>query len=165
MKVEKNWVISFHKPTFSKPLRPGTWTVKIVYNDDVVLGSTQFLVIPQAYTLGKEVSLGNVISLNNGPPAGLYSSDLVIEFDRGANNTQQLIKDFNQYSSTIGTNLEAWIDKHVLHHWDFEDSCTLPERRFKKCGGIQACRETNWSSRSPDPKSEIGLVNKAGRLR
>ena len=70
MKVEKKWVISFHKPTFTKPLRPGTWTVKLIYNDDQVLGVIRFLVVPQAYTHGKPASLENIISTNNGPPAG-----------------------------------------------------------------------------------------------
>ena len=72
MKVEKKWVISFHKPTFTKPLRPGTWTVKLVYNNDIVLGEVKFLIIPQAFFEGKAATLEQVIGTNNGPPAGLY---------------------------------------------------------------------------------------------
>ena len=35
MHVVDNWVISFHKPVFKKPMRPGRWTIKLVYSDKV----------------------------------------------------------------------------------------------------------------------------------
>lgn len=165
MKVEKNWVISFHKPTFNKPLRPGTWVVKLVYNDDVVLGEVKFLVIPEAYFGGKSATLEYVVANNNGPPAGLYSSDFVIEFDREANDTKERVKEFSENSSTLGSHLDDWVDKHVLRHWDLKATCAIVEGQFKKCGGVTSCRDTDWSSRSPDPKSEVGNINKDGRLR
>lgn len=165
MKVEKNWVISFHKPTFNKPLRPGTWIVKIIYNDDVLLGQVKFLVIPQGFFDGKPASLEKAVPANNGPPAGLYSSDFVIEFDRDSNNTQELISEFSEKSSSIGNDLEMWIDKHVLNHWELKATCAIVQSSFMKCGGLEACHKTTWSSKSPDPKSQIGNVNKEGRLR
>ena len=165
MKVDKNWVISFHKPTFNKPLRPGTWTVKLVYNSDAVLGEVKFLVIPQAYFGGKAAALEHSVATNNGPPAGLYSSDFVIEFDREANDTKERVKAFSERAFSVGTHLDEWIDKHVLHHWDLKDTCAIVDSHFKKCGGVPACRESNWSSRSSDPKSELKNPNEDGRLR
>ena len=35
MHVVDNWVISFHKPVFKKPMRPGRWTIKLIYSDKV----------------------------------------------------------------------------------------------------------------------------------
>lgn len=165
MKVEKKWVISFHKPTFTKPLRPGTWTVKLIHNEDTVLGQIKFLVVPQAYFGGKAATLENVVSANNGPPAGLYSSDFVIEFDREANDTQEKVKEFSENSSKTGFQLDNWIDKNVLRHWELIDTCALLEERFMECGGLSSCYRTDWSSKSPDPKSEVGIVNKDGGLR
>ncbi|XP_065659775.1 xylosyltransferase 1 isoform X2 [Hydra vulgaris] len=165
MKVEKNWVISFHKPTFNKPLRPGTWVVKIMYNDDEVLGEVKFLVIPQAYFEGKPAQLEDVIASNNGPPAGLYSSDFVIEFDRDANNTLERVKEFSEKATSTSFELENWIDKNILNHWDLEAICSLNNIPFKTCGNIDLCSGTTWSSKSPDPKSEIGKIKPSGRLR
>ena len=167
MKVDKSWVISFHKPTFTKPLRPGKWIVKIVYNDDVVLGRTQFLVIPQNYFDGKSASLEDVISTNNGPPAGLYAPDYVIEFDRGANDTKTLVEVFTKHSKSTGSALEEWIDSHVVKHWNFKGMCRVAngQTSMNKCTSkLPSCLETTWSSFSPDPKTEIGDINSEGLL-
>lgn len=167
MKVDKSWVISFHKPTFTKPLRPGKWIVKIVYNDDIVLGLTQFLVIPQNHFDGKLASLENVISTNNGPPAGLYAPDYVIEFDRGANDTKTLVEDFTKQSKSTGSGLEKWIDSNVAKHWNFKGMCRVAngELNENKCTSrLPSCLETTWSSHSPDPKTEIGEINAEGLL-
>lgn len=165
MKVEKNWVISFHKPTFNKPLRPGTWIVKIIYNDDSVLGLVKFLVMPQAFFKGNAASLEKVAPANNGPPAGLYSSDFVIEFDRQANDTKERVAEFSEYSSSVGTILDSWIDKHVLRHWELKETCAVVQSSFKKCGGVEACHKVKWSTKSSDPKSEIGNIKSDGTLR
>ena len=168
MKVDKSWVISFHKPTFTKPLRPGTWTVKIVYNDDVVLGLTKFLVIPQNYFDGKTANLRNVVDTNNGPPAGLYAPDYVIEFDRGANDTKTLVEEFTKYSKSTGTSLEEWIDGHVSKHWNFSGICIVRndvENSKGNCAAkLPSCSDTTWSSNAPDPKTEVGKPNADGLL-
>ena len=169
MKVEKTWVISFHKPTFTKPLRPGTWVVKIVYSDDIVLGLTKFLVIPQNHFNGKSATLEDVVLTNNGPPAGLYAPDYVIEFDRGANNTKTLVEEFTKLTRSIGTALEKWIDGHVSKHWIFSGMCKLKssienDAENKCISRLPFCFETTWSSLSPDPKSEIGVPNSKGLL-
>ena len=164
MKVEENWVISFHKPTFNKPLRPGTWKVKIVYNENTVLGEVSFLVVPLAYHKGKPVTLENVVNSNNGPSAGLYSSDFIIEFDREANDTSKRVKEFTENSYHTGSRLENWIDKLVSDYWIIKDSCVVGNS-LSGCGNLESCHRTSWSSRSPDLKSEIGKINKEGRIR
>ena len=164
MKVERKWVISFHKPTFTKPLRAGTWTVKLVYNNDIVHGEVKFLIIPQAFFEGKAATLEQVIGTNNGPPDGLYSSDFVIEFDREANDTQDLVKEFSENSSSIGSHFDDWVDKHVQKHLDLEANCAVVTVQLRKCGGLKSCRDTSWSSKSPDPKSEVGNIVVGERL-
>lgn len=164
MKVEKSWVISFHKPNFNKPLRPGSWTVKIVHNDNTVLGEVTFLVLPQAYFKGQPSMLKDVVSLNNGPPAGLYSNDFVIEFDREANDTQNKVRAFGTSSVSTGTALENWVDTQVLNHWTFQGVC-IRDNSFDACGVVPTCKQSGWSSLSPDPKSEIGFIRSNGGLR
>ena len=98
--------------------------------------------------------------------SGLYSSDFVIEFDREANDTDRRVKEFSENSSKTGSQLNTWVDKNVLQHWQHIDTCAILDNRdaFMKCGGLPACHKTKWSSRSPDPKSQVGVV-KNGRLR
>ena len=164
MKVDKNWVISFHKPTFNKPLCPGTWLVKLVYNDNTVLGQVKFLVIPQAYFGGNDAELAHYVANNNGPPAGLYSSDFVLEFDRDANDTKKLVQVFSSHFSTVGSELNKWIDTHVLHHWDLKATCVIADSDYNKCGVVSSCHGIEWSSRSPDPKSKVGSINENDRI-
>ena len=172
MKVDTSWVISYHKPTFNKPLRPGTWTVKMSYDDDVILGLVQFLVVPQALFDGKLATCDDVISANNGPPAGLYGSDFVVEFDKTANNTKDSVINYNQKAKSTGSRLEDWIDELVSKHWTFEGICAnrMPQNDGDKLATdcvskMPLCSATSWSSKSPDPKSEYGPVNSEGYIR
>ncbi len=154
MKVEDNWVISYHKPTFKKPLRPGTWKVRLIHDDNVILGETSFLVVPLAYNKGKAVTLEDSVTLNNGPAAGLYSSDFIIDFDRDANDTSDKIKEFSASSYSTGSKFEQWIDTLVARHWTIKDTCVVGQLT-QSCVKLQNCENTEWSSLSPDPKSNV----------
>ena len=161
MKVEENWVISFHKPTFKKPLRPGLWKVKIVHGDNIVLGQTTFLVVPLAYTKGKAVDLENSVELNNGPAASLYTNDYIIDFDRDANDTESKVKEFSQYSHSTGRVLDSWIDILVARTWEIKSVCAIGDK-LSELPDIELCHRTTWSSLSPDPKSNVNnLINKS----
>eukprot|EP00794_Sanderia_malayensis_P009135 gene9135-10108_t len=162
MKVEDNWVISYHKPTFKKPLRPGAWKVKLVHNDDTVLGETSFLVVPLAYSDGKAVGIEDVLAFNNGPRVGLYSSDHAIDFDQGANDTAGKVAEFSQYSYSTGSMLEQWIDLLVARYWTIKDTCSIKQLNGD-CVDLRICEGKIWSSLSPDPKSDISsLINDHG---
>jgi len=158
MKVEENWVISFHKPTFKKPLRPGTWKVKLVHDDNVVLGETSFLVTPLAYANGKALTLEDSVRLNNGPGAGLYTNDFVIDFDREASNTEARVKEFSDNSHATGRQLEVWIDLLIARHWVLKGTCAVHEEMLLE--DVAVCSRTNWSSLSADPKSDVSLLHK-----
>lgn len=153
MKVEENWVISFHKPTFKKPLRPGTWKVKLVHEDNIVLGETSFLVVPLAYNNGKAIALEDSVNLNNGPGAGLYTNDFVIDFDRDANDTEAKVKEFSDNSHAIGRHLDYWIDLLISRHWRIKGVCVL--QKETNLDEVEVCDRTEWSSLSPDPKSNV----------
>ena len=156
MKVEENWVISFHKPTFKMPLRPGTWKVKLVHEDNIVLGETLFLVTPLAYVNGKAITLEDAVRLNNGPGAGLYTNDFVIDFDREAKDTEAKVKEFSDNSHATGRQLENWIDLLIARHWVIKETCVVHKEVLLE--NVEECKKTNWSSMSPDPKSDVNYL-------
>lgn len=168
MRVLEDWVVSFHKPVYNKPLRPGTWTVKMVYREkggnELVIGQTKFPIIPLAYKDGIAVTSDQAISSNGGPPAGRYTSQFTIEFDREALNIDVLAQGASLNSKKTGNELHEWIDTLVKENWDIEDACVVGNK-LQECDGLEQCEMTSWSSRSPDPKSEIGQVSVNGTLR
>lgn len=168
MRVVENWVVSFHKPTFKKPMRPGKWTIKMIFShkgEDMVIGQTSFLVIPMSVSKGEPIRSQDATAANSGPPGGIYNTnDFLIEFDREANNTEALAKKAAENSRKFGQELDDWIDSEVEYFWTVEASCVI-SGNLEGCSHILPCKSTTWSSRSPDPKSEIGRVKPNGRLR
>lgn len=168
MHVVNNWVVSFHKPSFKKPMRPGKWTLKMIYThkgEDMVIGETTFLVIPLGFNQGKLAPVERAMETNHGPPGGIYNTnDFLIEFDREANNTEAAAKQATINARKSGDELHEWIDKVVGEFWTVEGTC-LVEGDVPDCVRITHCSEVEWSSRSPDPKSAIGKVKANGRIR
>ena len=121
--------------------------------------------VPLAFTSGRPLLTKNAVELNNGPPGGIYNPhDLSIEFDREANNTEAFAKAAAVNARKTDSELLAWSDDVISEFWNVEATCsssgTIPE-----CPAVRACRNVPWSSRSPDPKSEIGKVKPNGRIR
>lgn len=168
MHVVNNWVVSFHKPSFRKPMRPGKWTLKMIYTrkgEDMVIGETSFLVIPLGFYQGKLAPVEKAMETNHGPPGGIYNTnDFLIEFDREANNTETAAKEATINARKSGDELHQWIDKVVGEFWTVEGTC-LVDGDVPDCIRITQCSEVEWSSRSPDPKSTIGKVKANGRIR
>ncbi|XP_031573565.1 xylosyltransferase 1-like [Actinia tenebrosa] len=168
MHVVNNWVVSFHKPAFKKPMRPGKWTLKMIYTqkgEDMVIGETTFLVIPLGFYQGTRAPVERAMETNHGPPGGIYNTnDFLIEFDREANNTEAAAKEATINARKSGDELDRWIDKVVGEFWTVEGTC-LVEGEVPDCLRITPCSEIEWSSRSPDPKSAIGKVKADGRIR
>ena len=168
MRVMDDWVVSFHKPTYNKPLRPGLWTVKMIYRaeggNDLVIGQTNFLILPLAFKNGIAVDPEQAIASNSGPPGGRYTSQYTIEFDREASDIDALAKRASTNSKKTGQELHEWIDGLVKENWSIEDACSVGSE-VRECNDLVQCERTSWSSRSPDPKSEIGQVTVNGTLR
>ena len=55
----------------------------------------------------------------------------------------------------VGKDLERWIDTLVPLFWVAKETCSLDT--LEGCT-VPDCRKTQWSSRSPDPKSDIQTV-------
>ena len=79
-----------------------------------------------------------------------------------------------------GPELNAWIDETAGKAWHSREACFVgaaaelwKESRPDGCsngavidGNVpNLCVHMHWSSHSPDPKSELGVINAEGRLR
>ena len=69
---------------------------------------------------------------------------VMVENDQSSNTDAQSGK----------VNREALIDKLTSFFWKSEDICLI-SRENEDCPAFKPCEETEWSSVSPDPKSDI----------
>lgn len=154
--------IAMHKPVFSKPLRPGVWTVKLMY-EWKVMAETQFLVIPQTILNGKPITPAEVDLLHKGP-VGYYDSKDFEELREvlKVNMSTEAMKIAQLNARKVGEPLQNLVDSLVGKFWGIRNICSvhkLPEN----CPKIDLCSSTSWSSRSPDPKSNLQNLKKSLR--
>lgn len=167
-----------------KPIRPGKWTVRfyIQRNFQKLTAEMNFIVTPLQYKDGelgsKNLSIDNrgVISDDelNSLNRNLYSirTTLNLKKDQGSERSLE------ERASYIGEDLEAWIDEVIGSVWTVQEICikadttddwflSQPSNSCKRSNHIspKLCKELAWSSYSPDPKSELGLVKSNGRIR
>ncbi|XP_041362874.1 xylosyltransferase 2-like [Gigantopelta aegis] len=146
-----------HKPNFNRPLRPGIWTVKLMFNFDVV-AETSFLVTPLSFFHSRSISTSEIYRTHAGP-FGMYATKDFSEFRDVLQVKQnaELEKQAMINMKKVGKDLENWIDSLVPYFWQVQRSCSV-EDMTNMCDELQQCRKTSWSSRSPDPKSELSAI-------
>ena len=156
MKLEASWFVSYHKPKVDRPIRPGVWTVSVQLNPKAngpILMEDKVLVVP--ITHESKLPLADPQSVNAKRTVTVKPSMNVEQFAVWRSNV-----------SKTGHNLEQWLDSLVSRHWSIEGYCrTGRERGEGKCSWLPDCASTNWSSFSPDPKSEMGDIQPNGRIR
>nr|XP_040046537.1 xylosyltransferase 2 isoform X2 [Gasterosteus aculeatus aculeatus] len=151
-----------YKPALQHPLRPGTWTVRVLKQWQRV-AEVRFLVMPLTFR-DKEPLRREDSWLHAGPTKNLYLEQ----------NFQQLsavlklpppesaMQEAQRRAQLVGRPLEAWVDSSVGAFWVTGGLCATES---SSCPAVGPCRETSWSSLSPDPKSELGPVKSDGRIR
>ncbi|MEQ2197791.1 hypothetical protein XENOCAPTIV_003364, partial [Xenoophorus captivus] len=153
--VEMDAEYTQYKPPLQHPLRPGTWTVRVLKQWKRV-AEVRFLVMP--------LTFNNKEPLRRGPPGNLYldqsfhqlSSVLKLPPQEPAMQVAQ------RNAQLVGQHLEAWVDSLVGTFWVIGDLCST---KTSSCPVVGLCSKTTWSSLSPDPKSELGPVKSDGRIR
>lgn len=91
---------------------------------------------------------------------------------------EEKVNQVSKQSDNIGGHLlQSWIDQIVRDKWNAEDVCILNSEKQKwlkllppSCTSFMSvpptvCKNVEWSTFYPDPKSTIGSVNNNGRLR
>ena len=146
-----------HKPNFNRPLRPGIWTVKLMFDFEVV-AETSFLVSPLSFFHSKPISASEIYRTHSGP-FGMYATKDFSEFRDVLQVKQnpELEKQAMINMKKVGKDLENWIDSLVPYFWQVQRSCSI-EDMTDLYGDLEQCRKTAWSSRSPDPKSELSAI-------
>ncbi|XP_060535752.1 xylosyltransferase oxt isoform X2 [Cylas formicarius] len=130
------------RPNLKPPHTPGAWLVKIVHGR-VLAVEIQFPVIPTGYF--------DVAASDDGPDATPYAHFLPGQSERAA-----LARKAEENSRRRGEGFVEWTDSLVNAFYAVEKACTTSRLDCE----VEACTETWWSSRAPDPKSAIdGTVN------
>lgn len=104
------------------------------------------------------------MKLHNGPAKNSYMEQSFHGLNPILNIPVHLgeVEAAEHNAGLTGAKLERWVDGLVGEVWSAVDVCsTTPSG----CPVMQTCRETAWSSLSPDPKSQLGPPRANGRIR
>lgn len=156
--------VGHHKPQLNKPLRPGMWTVKLLYSTDVVT-ETDFLVTPLSHSEGKPITDSAAVASHHGP-ANLYTNEDFSHMRKQLHliNTKLAVRTSQLNEVKTGTSLLAWIDSLASKTWTVVDTC-CGDSALPSCAEVAQCKTTYWSSKYPDLKSEItGIDVSTGKL-
>ena len=156
VKLDSSWVVTYHKPKLERPIRPGLWSVKIEMSHGALLMQTDFMVTPLTHEHKRVLK----------SPQGVNAKRLE-PVSEGAR-----YESWKRNATKSGTELESWVDELVGGYWGVEGHCRTISGRESDGGGVANdgcslidCTGVNWSTLSPDPKSELGEVQSNGRLR
>uniref|UniRef100_T1INJ3 protein xylosyltransferase n=1 Tax=Strigamia maritima TaxID=126957 RepID=T1INJ3_STRMM len=166
--------VDFHKPPLQRPLRPGVWTVKLLYTWQVV-AETKFLVTPTSFMNGLEIGHEHVRKkrfVHSGPIETQKNENFTgVERLLGLSKTKaSLLRQANSNAQRYAKDLLDWIDNLTSQFYVVQETCHVGDEFIDGYSGcanvkIEACHSSRWSSRSPDPKTEIGGIDeKTGRL-
>ncbi|CAL4109821.1 unnamed protein product [Meganyctiphanes norvegica] len=148
-----------------KPLYPGIWKVHVVQNHKVI-ASHSFLVLPMQFVQGREIKIKESRQLHKGPEESYQQIDLhsickdLDKYNIGNFSAMNLASEHGSY---FGQQLKQWIDSLVTSFYDIQDNCYIPSSSYdfpkSLSGMLKECPHTSWSSYSPDPKSDLGVID------
>ncbi|CAM9282289.1 unnamed protein product [Lampetra planeri] len=152
-----------YKPPLQGPLRPGTWTVRVLKQWERV-AEVHFLVLPLTFKDKQPLRKVEDGWLHAGPPGNQY-------LDQSFQQLSSVLKlppqeaamlEAQRKALLVGPSLEAWVDSSMGAFWVIGNLCVT---QASPCSALSPCSKTTWSSLSPDPKSELGPVKSDGRIR
>ncbi|XP_037545476.1 xylosyltransferase 2 [Nematolebias whitei] len=152
-----------YKPPLQHPLRPGTWTVRIL-KQWTLIAEVRFLVMPLTFSNKEPLRKDEDSWLHSGPPGNLYLDQSFQQLGSVLKlpPQQPAVQAAQRNAQLVGQSLEAWLDSLVGTYWVIGELCTT---KTSSCAALRSCSKTTWSSLSPDPKSELGPVKSNGRIR
>lgn len=163
-------LVHTYRPELTKPLRPGMWTLKVLHAWRIVV-ELKFLVLPYSHILTAPIDALSAQSLHSGPD-GPYAKqdfdDLQKFLQLGKSDELKVQADEN--AKKHGPALLAWVDDLLQQVWHIEDTCSIREDALifpsSSCLPVAVCKATSWSTKFPDPKSDLSDLNlKSGILR
>lgn len=178
--VERDREETHHTPPFIKPLRPGRWTVKMLYQW-MVIAEVHFLITPVALNKNhKPISEEDSAKINSGPPDNNYVnkdfSSMKSLFMLG--DSKEMVEMTNTKARSRGDQLHGWVDEYVEQFWSVLGFCVASPTTGNApadnagssnsrtgCTGFKRCETQSWSTYYPDPKTELGPTKADGRIR
>ncbi|XP_048860520.1 xylosyltransferase 1-like isoform X1 [Brienomyrus brachyistius] len=152
-----------YKPPLNPPLRPGIWTVRVLHQWAAV-ADTRFLIVPLAYSDRQPIRRDDALRLHNGPAKNSYMEQSFHGLNPILNIPVHLgqVEAAERNAGLTGPALERWVDGLVAEGWAPMSVCTAGPGA---CPSLQACAKAEWSSLSPDPKSQLRPPRADGRIR
>lgn len=141
--------IHFGKTNLKQPLLPGQWVAKIIHRKSILAQCT-FLIVPLTQSIA-ELS-HNVDELIE---SDFYAGSNWNAFASAKNEIELLEQQAIADSQRVGLDLMDWIDSLVDRFFVIKSLCVVNESEKTMFDELPVCRETNWSSMAPDPKSDI----------
>ncbi|KAI4887242.1 hypothetical protein NFI96_027503 [Prochilodus magdalenae] len=161
--IDASAEFTHYRPPLNLPLRPGTWTVRVLHHWSPV-AETRFLITPLTHHKHLPIRQEDALKMHNGPAKNSYMEQSFHGLNPILNIPVHLgeVEAAEHNAGLTGAKLERWVDGLVGEVWSAVDVCsTAPSG----CPVMQTCRETAWSSLSPDPKSQLGPPRANGRIR
>uniref|UniRef100_A0A8D0CNY3 Xylosyltransferase 2 n=1 Tax=Sander lucioperca TaxID=283035 RepID=A0A8D0CNY3_SANLU len=152
-----------YKPPLQHPLRPGTWTVRVLKQWERV-AEVRFLVMPLTFKDKEPLRKEEDSWLHAGPAGNLYMEQSFQQLSSVLKLPPQesAMQEAQRKAQLVGQPLEAWVDSSIETFWVTGGLCAT---QTSSCPAVRPCSKTSWSSLSPDPKSELGPVKSDGRIR
>ncbi|KAH9489879.1 hypothetical protein Btru_044479 [Bulinus truncatus] len=144
------------KPFLNKPLRPGIWKACIMI-DLKLVAYTQFLVTPLTFLNNEPISVSDTLRSHQGPN-GLYTSSDFSEFKPNLHlsDDPKLLEEARLNSKKTGAELEQLVDTLTRFFWVVQNTCVT--EAVSACPLLSPCKNTSWSTQSPDPKSDSRYI-------
>uniref|UniRef100_A0A8C1CCQ8 Xylosyltransferase 1 n=1 Tax=Cyprinus carpio carpio TaxID=630221 RepID=A0A8C1CCQ8_CYPCA len=161
--IDASAEFTHYRPPLNLPLRPGMWTVRVLHHWSPV-AETRFLITPLTHHKHLPIRQEDALRMHNGPAKNSYMEQSFHGLNPILNIPVHLgqVEAAEHNAELTGPELERWVDGLVGEVWSAVDVCSVgPSGRPV----MQTCRETVWSSLSPDPKSQLGPPKTNGRIR
>ncbi|XP_026063918.1 xylosyltransferase 1 [Carassius auratus] len=161
--IDASAEFTHYRPPLNLPLRPGMWTVRVLHHWSPV-AETRFLITPLSHHKHLPIRQEDAVRMHNGPAKNSYMEQSFHGLNPILNIPVHLgqVEAAEHNAELTGPELERWVDGLVGEVWSAVDVCSTGP---SGCPVMQTCRETVWSSLSPDPKSQLGSPKTNGRIR
>ncbi|XP_051989097.1 xylosyltransferase 1 [Xyrauchen texanus] len=161
--IDASAEFTHYRPPLNLPLRPGMWTVRVLHHWSPV-AETRFLITPLTHHKHLPIRQEDALRMHNGPAKNRYMEQSFHGLNPILNIPVHLgqVEAAEHNAGLTAAELESWVDSLVGEVWSAVDVCSTGP---SGCPVMQTCRETAWSSLSPDPKSLLGPPRANGRIR
>ncbi|KAJ8684173.1 hypothetical protein QAD02_019965 [Eretmocerus hayati] len=163
LQVDESTLMGYMKLELNEPLVAGVWHLYVVFEEKLI-AKLNFLVVPLTYWQNRRISEEKSREINHNTQRIYHVNSDV------ARRWHNFLKPYalpehpvnlESMQSKLVQDLEYWIDNLVTSRYNIGEVCDASSmgRRRKTSNAnlklLQRCVDTDWSSLSPDPKSDF----------